>query len=430
MQRKTARRFSAVATIALAAGLSLAACGSDDKAQSSAAAGEITGEISFQTWNLKAGFKDYFEGVISDFEAKYPGTTVKWIDQPADGYADKLSADAAAGTLPDVINIDAGTGYPLAASGHLLNLSKEDPEAKSLYMEEAWNALDWKALDGVYAYPWYLNTGPALFNTALFEKAGLDPKKLPTNYDELFTQANEMAKTAKGDFAMIGNTPIIEHFGMYGVELMNEDQTEFTLNNEKGVEFVTRYKELYDNGGLLPEALSQNYTGVDDNFQSARIAYMPGSAYNIEQIRDSAPSVYKTLEFTKAIYDTHPNMFVQSVAVNAKSKNQATAMEFAKWVTNGENQLAFAKEVNIFPSSAGTLDDSYFKESDGTDVGDVRVLAAEQLKDAVVYSPAAWTEPMKAELREQIAQALMGDKSVQQALDDAVAYANDRMSDY
>lgn len=247
-----------------------------------------------------------------------------------------------------------------------------DPEAKDLYVERAWEALDWKAIGGNFAYPWYLNTGPSLFNTELFEKVDLDPEKLPTNYDELFEQANVMAEKAGGDFAMIGATPIIEDFGEYGVEVMNADETEYTFNNDKG---------------------------VDDNFQSARIAYMSGSAYNIEQIEENAPSVYEHLVFQDSIYNTSPNMHIQSIGVNADTDNAATALEFAKFVTNAGNQLAFAKEVSIFPSSKGTLDDPFFEETDGSDAEDVRVLAAKQFQDAVVYAPPTWTEPMEAELR-------------------------------
>ena len=96
MEPLTPTRFAALAAVSL---LTLTACGVggadvSDTDASSAAEGEITGEITFQTWNLKASFQDYFEGVIADFEEEYPGTSVEWIDQPADGYADK--ADFAA----------------------------------------------------------------------------------------------------------------------------------------------------------------------------------------------------------------------------------------------------------------------------------------------------------------------------------------------
>lgn len=425
---KKSRVVVAGTAVALTAMLGGCATGGAPSGSGSDANGEVTGEITFQTWNLKANFQEYFDGVIADFEEEYPGTSVKWVDQPAEGYADKLSADAAAGTLPDVVNLDPGTGYPLAQAGMLMNLAQNDPEAEDLYLPEAWEAMDWKALDGNFGYPWYLNTGPSMFNTALFTEAGLDPENLPETYDELFEQAGEMADAVGGKYSMIGRTPNIEIFGMYGVELMNADQTEFTFNNADGVELVEKYKELYDEGAFLPESLSTDYTGIDKSFQAGKIAYMPGSAYNVQALQDNAPTVFESLALTPLITNEKPNMYIQLVAVSEQSENKATAKEFARFVTNAQNQLAFAKEVNIFPSTVGTIDDEFFTTSDGSANDEVRVMAAAQLQDAVVYSPASFTEPMKSELRDQLAQAMLGEKSAQEALDASVEYANQRLS--
>lgn len=425
---KKSRVVVAGTAVALTAMLGGCATGGAPSGSGSDANGEVTGEITFQTWNLKANFQEYFDGVIADFEEEYPGTSVTWVDQPAEGYADKLSADAAAGTLPDVVNLDPGTGYPLAQAGMLMNLAQNDPEAEDLYLPEAWEAMDWKALDGNFGYPWYLNTGPSMFNTALFTEAGLDPENLPETYDELFEQAGEMADAVGGKYSMIGRTPNIEIFGMYGVELMNADQTEFTFNNADGVELVEKYKELYDEGAFLPESLSTDYTGIDKSFQAGKIAYMPGSAYNVQALQDNAPTVFESLALTPLITNEKPNMYIQLVAVSEQSENKATAKEFARFVTNAQNQLAFAKEVNIFPSTVGTIDDEFFTTSDGSANDEVRVMAAAQLQDAVVYSPASFTEPMKSELRDQLAQAMLGEKSAQEALDASVEYANQRLS--
>lgn len=93
------RALAAAAVIAVV--LPLSACGSgDDTGGSSDASGKVEGDITFQTWNLRANFKSYFEGVIAGFEKKYPDAHVKWVDQPAENYADKISADAAGGTCP------------------------------------------------------------------------------------------------------------------------------------------------------------------------------------------------------------------------------------------------------------------------------------------------------------------------------------------
>lgn len=427
----TKRTGTAVgAAVLLAATAACGVGGSEQTTSEGTASGEVSGSITFQTWNLMANFQDYFDGLVDEFEAQNPGATVKWVDQPADGYADKLSADAAAGTLPDVINIDPGSGYPLAEAGLLLDIAQVDPDAEQDFLPEAWEGSTWPAAGkgGTFSYPWYLSTGPSLFNTALFERAGMDPTALPTTFDDLFDQALAMAKQAGGAYTMIGSSPSIEVMGMYGVPLMNDEQTEFTFNDAKAVELVERYKELYENGGMLQESLSQNYTGQDNQFQSGKIAYMPGSAYNVEQIQQNAPTVYQTLKIAPIITNERPNMFPQMMGVSAQSENQATAIAFAKFVTNKTNQLAFAKEVSVFPSSADTLDDPYFTESDGSDAGDVRQQSAAQIADAVAYSIPMFTEAMKTELRDQVALAITGEKGVQQALDDAVTYCNDRLS--
>ncbi|MEV0007091.1 sugar ABC transporter substrate-binding protein [Streptomyces sp. NPDC051840] len=425
--------------LALAAGVTaslvLTGCGVGDSAGSTdssdkdAASGKITGEISFQTWNLKASFKDYFNGLIADFEKKNPGTEVKWIDQPADGYADKLSADAAGGTLPDVVNLDRDTGAALADAGELLNLDQADPEAAKTYLKGAWDGNEWKEADGHFAYPWYLNTGPSLFNTALFEKAGLDPKALPKTQDELLDQAMQMAEKSGGKYAMLGLLPDLEMMSKYGIPVMNDSQTEFTFNNPQAVKFVERYVALYKAGAIVPEALSDDYTGEMKNFQSGRLAYMNGSSYGIQNVKQNAPTVYKTLTYTPQIANTAPTMFSQSVAVSKSAKNKATAIAFARFVTDADHQLSFAKAASVLPSTAGTLDDPYFHTSDGSDAGKVRVLTAEQVARAVVYNWPGATESLKTEVREEMAQAVLGKKPVQKALDAAVDFANKSLQD-
>src|SRR5690606_30770616 len=163
------RTFAAAAVAALL--MPLAACGSGGGGGGSAgASGKVEGEITFQTWNLRANCKDYFEAVIADFEKKYPGTRVKWVDQPAEGYADKISADAAGGTLPDVVNVSPDLVAPLAKAGLALDLDKAAGKYRKEYLPGAWASHRIPGMEGTYAFPWYLNTGPLFYNKALFKK--------------------------------------------------------------------------------------------------------------------------------------------------------------------------------------------------------------------------------------------------------------------
>ncbi|MEU3825790.1 sugar ABC transporter substrate-binding protein [Streptomyces sp. NPDC029080] len=418
------RRALAAAVVALV--LPLSACGSGGGDGGTAdASGKVEGDITFQTWNLRANFKSYFEGLIDDFEAKYPGTHVKWVDQPAEGYADKLSADAAGGTLPDVVNVSPDLVAPLAQAGLALDLDKAAPAYRSEYLPGAWAGHQVPGRTGTYAFPWYLNTGPLFYNKALFEQAGLDPDRPPKTYDELFADARRMAGKTGGKVATLANVPTIEDFGRYGVPLMNEQGTGFAFNDAKGVELLTRYKELYDAKALDPQALTATGESAGKKFLTGAVAMNPGSALDLGNFKKNAPSLYRNIGITDQITSTgHVNMYVMGVMVNSRTRHTPAAVAFAHFVTDARNQMSFARKVAIFPSTAGSLDDPYFTKEDGTDETRVRIAAAKSLNSAVNYTPVLFSEQMKTALRNEVAKALQGKESPREALDNAVEAAD------
>ncbi|MFF2202189.1 ABC transporter substrate-binding protein [Streptomyces sp. NPDC058145] len=417
---RISRRTFAAAAVALL--LPLSACGSGgDEGGSTDASGKVEGDITFQTWNLRANFKQYFDGLIADFEKKHPGTHVKWIDQPAEGYADKISADAAGGTLPDVVNVSPDLVAPLAKAGLALDLDKSAGKYESEYLPAAWAGHRVPGLDGTYAFPWYLNTGPLFYNKALFSKAGLDPSAPPKTYDDLFTDARRIAEKTDGKVATLANVPTIEDFGRYGVPLMNREGTGFAFDDARGVELLTEYKRLYDAKALDPQALTATPESSGKKFLTQAVAMNPGSALDLGNFKKQAPGLYKNIGITDQITSTgHANMYVMGVMVNSRTKHTPAAVAFAHFVTDARNQMSFAKKVAIFPSTAGSLDDPYFTKEDGTDETRVRVAAAKSLKNAVNYTPVLFSEQMKTALRNEVAKALQGKESPEAALDNAV----------
>ncbi|KUO06632.1 ABC transporter substrate-binding protein [Streptomyces caeruleatus] len=419
-------RRALAAAFAVCVVLPLSACGSGGgDGAATDASGKVEGDITFQTWNLRANFKDYFEGLIADFEKKYPGTDVKWIDQPAEGYADKISADAAGGTLPDVVNVSPDLVAPLAKAGLALDLDKAASRYEKEYLPGAWASHRIPGMTGTYAFPWYLNTGPLFYNKTLFKEAGLDAEQPPKTYDEVFDAALRMAEKTDGEVATLANVPTIEDFGRYGVQLMNKEGDAFTFNDAKGVELFTKYKELYDAKALDPQALTATPESSGKKFLTGAVAMNPGSALDLGNFKKQAPNLYKNIGITDQITSTgHVNMYVMGVMVNAQTKRTPAAVAFAHYVTDAAHQMSFAQQVAIFPSTAGSLDDPYFTKEDGTDETRVRVAAAKSLKNAVNYTPVLFSEQMKTELRNEVAKALQGKESPKEALDNAVEACN------
>ncbi|MFJ3592130.1 ABC transporter substrate-binding protein [Streptomyces sp. NPDC090231] len=417
---RISRRAVATAAV-LATVLPLSACGGGSGSGSSDASGKVEGKITFQTWNLQANFKDYFNGVIADFEKKYPGTDVKWVDRPGEGYADKISADAAGGTLPDVVNVSPDLVAPLAKAGIALDLDKAAAKYREEYLPGAWQSHQIPGTEGTFAFPWYLNTGPMFYNKRLLKDAGLDPQKPPATYDEVFSDGRKLAEKSKGKVAALANVPTIEDFGRYGGQLMNKEGTGFAFNDAKGIELLTRYKELYDVKGLDAQALTATPESSGHKFLTESVAMNPGSALDLDNFKKQAPNLYKNIGITDQVSNTgKANMYVMGIMVNAQTKRQPAAVAFAHYMTDATRQMEFAKQVAIFPSTAGSLDDPYFTKEDGTDETRVRVAAAKSLKTAVNYTPVLFSEQMKTELRNQIAKALQGKQSPKEALDNAV----------
>ncbi|BAQ31859.1 ABC transporter substrate-binding protein [Bifidobacterium scardovii] len=422
--------FKAVgAASALAMITGLAACGSDTASTDNG--GKV--EISFQTKNLKGGYEDYFTKLIAEFEKENPNITVKWIDQPGEGYVDKLSTDAAAGELPDVFDLMPGDAYPFAKAGAIENISKSDPDAEKNYTEGSWAGLTFSGFgidEGAYGYPWYLTAGSMFYNKSVLEECGVDSSKIPTNWEEYFSMADQFAKTC-------GNTgkywdasvPTIGDFAVYGVDQMNKDQTKFTINSDKGVEFVQHYVDMYKEGVFSKEAAASNGTQSTDQFKQGMVAARRGFMYDLKDMQENAPDLYKNIAVGPGLGGETLGSSMEMLSVSATSKHKEEAMKLAAFVTNNKNQVDFAKSSQTFPSSAEGYDDDYFQNVDESTLeGQVIKMVASRLKTAKVTDPAQFTSQDSTELLEQLGAAITGQITAKEALDSVVESANARLN--
>jgi multiple sugar transport system substrate-binding protein len=422
------RRLAPVAALAAAA-LTLAGCGLGSSEESSSGAqptvdanAKVTGEVSFQTWALKPKFTSYVEGVIKAFEAKYPGTKVTWLDQPGDGYDKKVLSQASAGQLPDVTNLPPEFALPLAKQSLLLDVAAADPAVKTDYVEGGVTAYQYQGLEGTFGYPWYLNTDIDYWNATKFAAAGLDAKNPPKTFDELLAAAKVVHDKSGGKEYLMSRLPGIEDFTNAGVKILSDDGKKFTFNSPEAVALLDKYADAYKFGYLPRDILTQEYLGNSKLFTQGKVAWTTGGGNAIVDFQKDNPSLKGKVVPSPAL-DTPP-LYVQGLSVSAKSKNQAAAIALAKFVTNVENQAAFAKIVNIFPSTKASASDPYFSKSDGTPESDAKVLAFESLSKAKSLKPAVISGATDDFIKQQISLAISGKVTSQKALDAAVAKAD------
>ncbi|MER8185133.1 sugar ABC transporter substrate-binding protein [Kitasatospora sp. NPDC094015] len=424
------RRYWTRLTVALVATAALAGCGLGGSKASEDTGGAVTGavkgKVSLQTWALKPKFTDYMQGVIDAFEQKYPGTQVDWLDQPGDGYADKVLSQAAGGTLPDVVNLPPDFALPLVGRNLLLDVGQADPALTADYVAGGIDAYRFPGHTGAYGYPWYLNTDVNYWNGDLLSRYGLDPKKPPTTLDELIAQAATVKERSGGQVYLMSRKPGLGDFANAGVKIMAVDGKSFTFNTPEAVALLDKYRDAFKRGLLPQDVLTDKYAGNAKLFTAGTVAWTTGGANYIGSLATDNPTLAPKVVPSPAMGT--PPLYVQGLSVSAASKNRPAAVALARWVTNAGNQAAFAHLTSIFPSTKASAQDPFFARSDGSNAGDAKVIAFASLAKAAMLQPVQVDGAMSDIVNQQIALAVSGGATSQQALDTAVARCNQLLS--
>lgn len=391
---------------------------------------ELSGTIKFQSWSLKnEKFSPYFEAAIAAFEKEHPQVKIEWLDQPGDGYQDKVLSQANSNTLPDVINLPPDIAYPLVAAGKLVDLAKADPNLEKTYVPGAWTAYTYPGTEGTWGLPWYLGTDLNYWNGAELKKYGVDTTKLPTTTEELTAMAIQVGEASKGKMPLISAMPGLEVFGSNDVPILN-DQGQFVFNTDKAASLVDQYTAAYKAGALPLEALKGDDGSNADMFKQGKVAFTSGGpGYAGDLLRD-APSIRKSVIVTPRI--GIPPLFVQGLSVSNDSQNKAAALAFATYLTNTENQMAFVKlALGFMPGTVEGSADVAALSATVTDPLQKETMAilSEEMKTAKVIMPFQWTGAMKTYMDQQLALAIKGEIPSKEALDKIVKYANDNLID-
>lgn len=424
-------RTTVAAGIALASALALTACTGSVSAPGGAAGdGEIDGEISFQTWSLKNDkFTPYFESVIDAFEKENPGTTVNWIDQPADGYEDKILQQAESGELPDVINLPPEYAYSLASAGQLLDLAGAS-EALDDYVSGGVDAYTYDGVEGSFGFPWYLGTELNYWNTALLAQGGVD--EAPATFEAALDAAETLAAAGiqtMSDVPSPKSLQIMVSDGGGTLDIFKNG--EFVFNTPEAEAIVERYAELYEAGAISPEALQNAGTANSNinNFNKGTVAWATaGPNYIDKDLAVNAPNLLPDVDVTNGF--GNPPLFVQGISVSGNSKNAATALAFAEFLTNTDNQIEFVKlAAGFFPGTIAANEDvSVFAEVAQNPMQETaNELAATQMDDAQMLGAPQFTEAMETYAKQQIALAVKGEISAEEALDKSVEYAEQNL---
>ncbi|MBD2209892.1 sugar ABC transporter substrate-binding protein [Calothrix sp. FACHB-156] len=388
--------------------------------------------IEFWTMQLQPQFNSYFQNLIASFESQNKGIKINWVDIPWAAMENKILTAVSAKTPPDVVNLNPDFASQLAGRNAWLDLDTKVPnEVRSSYLPNIWKA---STLNGKsFGIPWYLTTRLTIYNTDLLKQAGIN--KTPNTYAELGQVAQQIKdKTGKYAFFVTfvpqDSGEVLESFVQMGVTLV-DSEGKAAFNSPQGKAAFQYWVDLYKKGLLPKEVLTQGHRHAIDLYQAGETAFLASGPEFLKTIANNAPKIAQASAIAPQITgDTgKKNVAVMNLVIPKDSKYADGAVKFALFVTNDQNQLAFAKAANVLPSTVKSLSDSYFKDvpASATTVDKARVISAQQLQQAEILTPTMkdFNKLQKA-IYENLQAAMLDQKTVDKAVEDAAQQWNNR----
>jgi putative chitobiose transport system substrate-binding protein len=391
-----------------------------------------TPQLEFWTMQLQPKFNNYFKDAISKFEVANPGIKVHWVDVPWGAMQGKIQAAMGAKTAPDVVNLNPDFAIQLAAKNAWLELDPVLTKGENKeYIPSIWQAgtLDGKA----FSFPWYLTTNVTIYNQELFTKAGV--VKPPTTYQEL-AQAAKQIKEKTGKYAFFttfvpeDSNDVLESLVQMGVQLVDK-QGKAAFNTPAGRAAFQYWVDLYKQGLLPKEALTQGHQQGIQLYQAGETAMLSAGAPFIDTIAKNAPQIAKVSAVAPQISGQtgKKGVAVMNLVIPRSTKMSESAVKFALFVTNASNQVAFAQASDTLPSNVKAVADYKTKLASSNDksaLAQGKLISAEQLSQSeILIPPLKNLNVLKKAIYENLQAAMLGEKTVDLAVTTAAAAWDD-----
>lgn len=419
---KTSRRAVAATAATLSALLLLTGCGraadagSDGGEAGTITDGPATGKVTIWAQGSEGeALKDF----LAPFEEENPDVEITVTAVPWDSAQNKYQTAVAGGTTPD-IGMLGSDWMPTFASA--LQATPDEIDTSGMFPF----ALQGTEFDGVnYGVPWYVETRLIFFRSDLMAEAGV--AEFPTDWDGL----KELAKAYQdngAEYAIAlptggwnGFLNTLPFVWSNGSELMNADQTEWTLDTPE-VAGAVEYLDSFFQEGLANPAPDTESGSVASRFVDGSVPMFLSGPWDVPGLisagGDDFADKFSVARIPASATGESTSFAAGSnLTVFEKSKNPDAAWKVIQWLTQPDVQVEWFKAVNDLPSQQSAWEDAAVTADEKVAV------FGEQLKSVKTAPNLATWPQVSAAGDTQLEQVIKGGKDVSAALAELQATA-------
>jgi len=378
--------------------------------------------IVFSGWGDETEQKIYRDS-IERFKSVCPGVTVDYQPIP-DKFQDKLKAQMAGGTAPDVFYVDDQLMNAFAPSGQLLALDDSMSQAGVSRDDFIPALLTIFTKDGkTYGLPKDWGTLGLVYLPEAFKDAGIDEPTEDWTWDDMRTAAKAIAdKGTYGGFCMGADWARFAPFVFSnGGSFASEDFKTATLDTPEVKEMGTLVSDMYKEKSLVtPADLGAGWCGEAIGKKLSGLTTEGGWMVNF--MKQNYPDVeWKAIQIPQGPKNRADIIFTNAIGVNAATKYPNAAAAFAIYLTGKDNQAEIVKTgfaYSTHPDQADLI----------VDANDKAIASGGLLPDTRV----AFWGPNTGKVNDSVSQALsrifLGDQTVDEAFAQAQEEAQAALS--
>jgi multiple sugar transport system substrate-binding protein len=375
---------------------------------------------------------DEMNAVVAEFVALNPNVEIVADYVAYDALHDKIATGMAAGQSPfDIMLVDDIWFPEFAEAGWLKDISAEIPaEMKADSSPAAWDIVSYDGKQ--YGLPWLLDQLYLYYNTDMLAAAGFDAP--PTTWEEMMTMAQAMKDQGIVDNPIVLSWGQIEAVITEFVAFLYGNGGQFfdesgapVFNSPEAVAVLQWMVDAVKSGLVNPASTTYGEEDSRNTISAGKAAFTVNWAYMLDLANnpDESTVAGKIAMALMPVFQAGKDAGIESSSnngsmgfgISAGSEHADMALAFIEYLTSKDVQKRYAAHVTPLWTSLYSDPELLAAQPVLLD------MFAKQWPTAHVRPKVPYYLEMSQTLQVAIQEALIGAKSPQQALDEAVAAA-------
>jgi len=368
---------------------------------------------------------EVFCQLVKEFEKENPDIQVRVQRIPWGEHLTKLKVAMITNTAPDIARVDLAFMPRLVKSRSVLNLvpfgaqelvGELVPAAinANIFSENYFDEKSTSSRPGIYGLP-DQTTGVALFyNKKLFRQAGI--AEPPKTWSEFIEVGKKLTNPAKGQYGFAADLALwwtFPFFNTYGVKLISDDGKRCLLNDDRARQALQLKVDLYRKYHIEAGAWQAGAIPPDTGFINGTYAMIFSGPWNLKRFKNAG------LDFGVALIPRGPagtstNVGGTDMVVLRRAKYPSECFRFLKYFCSATTQAKWATLLGQIPVNLKS-----YPLVDLKDMPELKVFM-EQMKTAIPRPPVLDYDELENVMGREMYAALSGQKTVEEALADAV----------